>query len=110
MTLPDKRGAIEEAISAIGDGASIMLGGFGVPGTPFCLIRELVRRGPRNLIIIKNDANEAGMEVDWLLENGQLARLVTSHIGLNPTAMRMMNEGGVAALYITHDLAVVAQV
>ncbi|WP_199766683.1 CoA transferase subunit A [Paracoccus denitrificans] len=104
MTLPDKRGTIEEAISAIGDGASIMLGGFGVPGTPFCLIRELVRQGPRNLTIIKNDANEAGMGVDWLLENGQVARLVTSHIGLNPTAIRLMNEGAIEVEFVPQGI------
>ncbi|RVL69400.1 CoA transferase subunit A, partial [Sinorhizobium meliloti] len=33
MPLPDKRSKIGEAISQIGDGASVMLGGFGVPGT-----------------------------------------------------------------------------
>ncbi|EHK74493.1 3-oxoacid CoA-transferase subunit alpha [Sinorhizobium meliloti CCNWSX0020] len=61
VPLPDKRSSISEAISLIGDDASVMLGGFGVSGTPFCLIRELVRRGPRNLTLIQNDANEAGM-------------------------------------------------
>lgn len=104
MTLPDKRGTIEEAISAIGDGASVMLGGFGVPGTPFCLIRELVRQGPRNLTVIKNDANEAGMGVDWLLENGQVARLIASHIGLNPTAIRMMNEGAIEVEFVPQGI------
>ncbi|MDE4589066.1 CoA transferase [Sinorhizobium meliloti] len=64
MTLPYKRGTIEEAISVIGNGASVMLGCFGVPGTPFCLTRELVRQGRRELTMIKNDANEAGMGVD----------------------------------------------
>jgi len=93
MTLPDKTTAIRDAIAKIGDGASVMIGGFGVPGTPFCLIRELVRQGPKNLTIIKNDANEAGMGVDWLLEAGQVAKLITSHIGLNGRAVQMMNDG-----------------
>ncbi|WP_221972657.1 MULTISPECIES: CoA transferase subunit A [Rhizobium] len=104
MPLPDKLSEIAEAVSQIADGASVMLGGFGVPGTPFCLIRELVRRGPRNLTIIKNDANEAGMGVDWLLENGQVAKLVTSHIGLNPTAMRMMNEGEIEVEFVPQGI------
>lgn len=93
MTLPDKTSAISDAIAKIGDGASVMLGGFGVPGTPFCLIKELVRQGPKNLIVIKNDANEAGMGVDWLLEAGLIAKLITSHIGLNGRAIQMMNDG-----------------
>lgn len=104
VPLPDKRRTIREAISQIADGASVMLGGFGVPGTPFCLIRELVRQGPRNLTVIKNDANEAGMGVDWLLENGQVAKLITSHIGLNPTAMRLMNEGTIEVEFVPQGI------
>jgi len=104
VPLPDKRSEIAEAISQIADGASVMLGGFGVPGTPFCLIRELVRRGPRNLTVIKNDANEAGMGVDWLLENGQVAKLITSHIGLNPTAMRLMNEAAIEIEFVPQGI------
>jgi acetate CoA/acetoacetate CoA-transferase alpha subunit len=93
MRLPDKIGALEEAIARVGDGATVMIGGFGVPGTPFTLIRELVRQGPRNLTIIKNDANETDMGVDHLLVSGQVSRLVTTHIGLNPRAIAMMNAG-----------------
>jgi len=93
MRLPDKTCTIEEAIARIPDGAVVMIGGFGVPGTPFALIRELVRQGQRNLTIIKNDANEQGMGVDRLLASGQVARLVTTHIGLNARAIAMLNAG-----------------
>lgn len=93
MSLPDKTTTLEEAIAGIRDGATIILGGFGVPGTPFAMIRELVRQGQRGLTIIKNDANETGMGVDHLLANGQVARLITTHIGLNPRAIEMMNAG-----------------
>ena len=93
MPLPDKTRAIEAVIAQIPDSASIMLGGFGMPGTPFCLIRELVRQGQTGLTIIKNDANEADIGVDWLLKNGQVAKLITSHIGLNSNAVAMMNAG-----------------
>lgn len=93
MILPDKTTALEQAIAAIPDGATVMLGGFGVPGTPFAMIRELVRQGQTHLTIIKNDANETGMGVDHLLKNGQVAKLITTHIGLNPRAIEMMNDG-----------------
>jgi acetate CoA/acetoacetate CoA-transferase alpha subunit len=96
MPMPDKTSAMADAIAEIPDGASVMLGGFGVPGTPFCLIQELVRQGQKNLTIIKNDANESGLGVDWLLANGQVAKLITSHIGLNPRAVRMLNDGEIA--------------
>lgn len=93
MRLPDKATTLETAVARIGDGAIVMIGGFGVPGTPFTLIRELVRQGPKALTIIKNDANETGMGVDHLLASGQVARLVTTHIGLNARAIKLMNEG-----------------
>ena len=89
----DKTTVIEEAIGRISDGATVMVGGFGVPGTPFCLIDELVRQGRKRLTLVKNDANEAGMGIDRLLENGQVERLIVSHIGLNPHAIGLMNEG-----------------
>ncbi|WP_207624596.1 CoA transferase subunit A [Rhodococcus sp. D-46] len=92
FTLPSKFVRIEEAVSQIRDGAVVMIGGFGAPGTPFLLIEELVRQGPRHLTIIKNDANETGSGVDRLLENGQVDHIITSHIGLNSNAVHMMNE------------------
>jgi len=88
-----KTDTIESAITRIKDGDTIMIGGFGVPGTPFCLLDELVRQGQKRLTLIKNDANEVGMGVDRLLQNGQVDKLVVSHIGLNANAINLMNEG-----------------
>lgn len=93
MKLPDKQSSMEDAIAHIGDGATVMLGGFGVPGTPFTLIRALVRHGARDLTIIKNDANEPNMGVDHLLQSGLVARLITTHLGLNGHAIELMNSG-----------------
>lgn len=88
----DKTLQIEQAISKISDGAVIMVGGFGVPGTPFTLIDELVRQNQKRLTVIKNDANESNMGIDHLLRNGQVECLIVSHIGLNPHAIQLMNE------------------
>ncbi len=85
--------AIEEAVSAVRDGMTLMISGFGIPGTPFTLIDELVRQGPRHLTVIKNDANERGMGIDRLLEAGMVDVLVASHIGLNARAIEKMNAG-----------------
>jgi acetate CoA/acetoacetate CoA-transferase alpha subunit len=93
MILSDKTTSLEEAVSRIESGATVMLGGFGAPGTPFTLIHELVRQRRSDLTIIKNDANEKGMGVDHLLASGQVRRLVTTHIGLNPRAIELMNLG-----------------
>lgn len=96
MKLPDKRCAMERAIANIKDGDVVMVGGFGVPGTPMTLIHALVAHGARDLTIIKNDANEPGMGVDHLLQNGQVSRLITTHLGLNSHAMSLMNAGTIA--------------
>lgn len=93
MMLPDKTIGLEESIAAIPDGACVMVGGFGAPGTPFAMLRELARQGQKGLTIIKNDANEAGMGIDHLLAAGQVAKLITTHIGLNRRAIEMMNDG-----------------
>jgi acetate CoA/acetoacetate CoA-transferase alpha subunit len=104
MPAVDKSTAVAEAIAQIPDGARVMIGGFGVPGTPFMLIEELVRQGPKNLTVIKNDANEAGMGVDWLLAAGMVKRLITSHIGLNGNAIRMMNAGEVEVEFVAQGI------
>ena len=104
MPALDKSMLMADAIAQIFDGARVMIGGFGVPGTPFLLIEELVRQGPKNLTIIKNDANEAGMGVDRLLQAGMVARLITSHIGLNGNAVRMMNAGEIEVEFVAQGI------
>ncbi|MCE8511992.1 CoA transferase subunit A [Ruegeria pomeroyi] len=93
MKLPDKQCSLEGAIARIRDGDTVMIGGFGVPGTPMALIHALVAHGARELTIVKNDANEPGMGVDHLLQSGQISRLITTHLGLNSRAIDMMNAG-----------------
>lgn len=77
-------------------GDTIMISGFGEPGTPYFLIDRLTAEGPVDLTIIKNDANEAGQGVGHLLRAGLLERLITSHIGLNPEMVAAMEQGDVA--------------
>ncbi|MFT6658079.1 CoA transferase subunit A [Maritalea sp.] len=96
MKLPNKTCSMESAIAKIRDGDTVMIGGFGVPGTPMTLIHALVDHGACNLTVVKNDANEPGMGIDHLLQNGQVSRLITTHLGLNNHAIEMMNSGGIA--------------
>ncbi|MBT8410479.1 MAG: CoA transferase subunit A [Octadecabacter sp.] len=93
MKLPNKQCAIPAAIAQIKDGNTVMIGGFGVPGTPMTLIRALVDQGVSNLTLIKNDANEPDMGIDHLLQSGQVTRLITTHLGLNSNAIDLMNTG-----------------
>ncbi|MBN2604286.1 MAG: 3-oxoacid CoA-transferase subunit A [Bacilli bacterium] len=75
------------------DGMSIMVGGFMAVGTPEFLIDELVQLGVKNLTIICNDAGFVDRGVGKLIVNGQVHKLIASHIGLNPEAGRLMSEG-----------------
>lgn len=102
--LPSKLISIEEAVGKIPEGASIMLGGFGVPGTPFTLIQALVRHGAKDLTIIKNDANETQLGVDHLLKAGLVNKLITTHIGLNPRANEMMNAGEIEVEFVAQGI------
>ncbi|MFH2133033.1 MAG: CoA transferase subunit A [bacterium] len=85
-----------EAVSRIQDNNTIMVGGFGVPGTPFTLVDVLLAQGTRHLTLIKNEANIAGMGVSKLVEQGRIDRLITSHLGLNKAVLGMMNRDEIA--------------
>ncbi|NCO53064.1 MAG: CoA transferase subunit A [Deltaproteobacteria bacterium] len=81
------------ACAGIKDGARLLVGGFGQPGTPNTLIRQLLAQGSKNLTLVKNDANEPGLGVSTLIEAGRVKKMIASHIGLNPLAVSMMHEG-----------------
>ncbi|WP_136810805.1 CoA transferase subunit A [Desulfosediminicola flagellatus] len=87
----DKTTTVSAALAELADGSTIMVGGFGVPGTPFTLINGVLESGAAKLTLIKNEANEAGLGVSLLLEAGRVQRLITSHLGLNSVAITMMN-------------------
>src|SRR5210317_732410 len=85
-----------DAISTIKDGQTIMVGGFGVPGTPFTLVEALLQQGTKHLTLIKNEANEPHLGVSKLIEAGRVDRLITSHLGLNTTVLEIMNDKKIA--------------
>ena len=85
--------SVEEAIDMIPQGASLMIGGFMGVGTPERLIDALVRQGKRNLVVIANDAATPGRGIGKLIAAGLVAKVVASHIGLNPEAQRQMIAG-----------------
>ncbi|WP_320048104.1 CoA transferase subunit A [uncultured Ilyobacter sp.] len=90
----------KEAISHIKDGMSIMVGGFMVQGTPETLIDAMVECGAKDLTIICNDAGYPDKGVGKLISNGQVKKLIASHIGLNPMAGELMNEGKIEVVLV----------
>jgi len=91
----DKICLIENIRSRFKDGMTIMVGGFGVPGTPFTLIDTLLATGVSDLTLIKNEANEDHMGLSKLIEAGRCRKIITSHLGLNATVIGIMNRGEV---------------
>jgi len=81
----------DEAVAPIKDGATIMVGGFMACGTPENLIDALVRKGVKNLTLICNDGGWPDRGIGKLIVNGQVKKLIASHVGLNPEVARRMN-------------------
>ncbi|MCX7301372.1 MAG: 3-oxoacid CoA-transferase subunit A [Rhodobacterales bacterium] len=75
------------------DGASLMIGGFMGVGTPERIIDALVARRAEGLTIIANDTAMPGRGIGKLVSAGCVARVITSHIGLNPETQAKMIAG-----------------
>jgi 3-oxoacid CoA-transferase subunit A len=85
----------EEAIQDIFDGATVMIGGFGLCGNPENLIRAMVQKNVRNLTTISNNAGVDGLGLALLLANGQIRRHVGSYVGENKLLEQMVLDGRV---------------
>ena len=85
----------EEAIQDVFDGASIMVGGFGLCGNPENLIRALAQKGVKNLTTISNNAGVDGLGVGLLLANGQIRRHIGTYVGENKLLEKMVLDGTV---------------
>jgi 3-oxoacid CoA-transferase subunit A len=73
----------DEAVRDIPDGATIMLGGFGLCGIPEQLIAALVRKGIKGLRTISNNMGVDGFGMGLMLEAGMIASHVGSYVGEN---------------------------
>lgn len=74
---------LDAALDKIQDGATILMGGFGVCGIPENLIRGLVQRGTKNLTIVSNNAGVEEAGIGLLINNGQVRKMISSYIGEN---------------------------
>jgi 3-oxoacid CoA-transferase A subunit len=73
----------DDADALVPDGATIMMGGFGLCGIPENLIAALRRRGSKQLTIISNNAGIDGFGIGVLLENRQVKKMVSTYVGEN---------------------------
>ena len=73
----------EEAIRDIQDGATIMVGGFGLCGIPENLVAALARKGVKNLTVISNNAGVDDFGLGVLLQNRQVKKHIGTYVGEN---------------------------
>ena len=83
----------DAAIFDVEDGASIMVGGFGLCGIPENLIQALVRRNVKNLTTISNNAGVDGFGLGYLLANRQIKKHIGTYVGENKLLEEMVLKG-----------------
>src|SRR5579864_368355 len=83
----------DAAVADIPDGATVMLGGFGLCGIPENLIAALVRKRVKGLHTISNNMGVDGFGMGLMLEAGMIASHVGSYVGENRLLESMVIAG-----------------
>ena len=71
-------GDADEAVAGIGDGSTVLIGGFGTAGQPIELIDALIRSGVRDLTVVNNNAGNGHAGLAALLANGRVRKIICS--------------------------------
>jgi len=85
----------DEAVRDVQDGATIMVGGFGLCGIPEELIEALVRKGVKNLTTVSNNAGVDTFGLGKLLHHGQITKHIGSYVGENKLFEKLVLTGKV---------------
>ncbi len=88
--------SVELALEGLFDGASMMVGGFGLCGNPEALIEGVIQSGKKDLHIISNNAGNMGKGLAGWLRAGIVSRVTCSYVGNNEDLQRMMKSGEVS--------------
>lgn len=90
----DKRVAnADAAIQNIGDGATIMMGGFGLCGIPENLIAAVKRKGVKDLTIVSNNAGVDDFGIGLLLQTRQVKKMISTYVGENKLFEKLVLSG-----------------
>ena len=81
---------VQQVVSMVKDGSTIMVGGFLGVGTPETIIDELVKQNKKDLTLIANDTAFVDKGVGKLIVNKSIKKLIASHIGTNPETQKQM--------------------
>ncbi len=83
----------DAAVADIRDGATLMLGGFGLNGIPENCIAALVRSGVKDLTCISNNAGVDDFGLGLLLKTRQIKKMMSSYVGENAEFERQLLQG-----------------
>jgi 3-oxoacid CoA-transferase subunit A len=83
----------EEAVALVPDGASILMGGFGLCGIPENLIAALRARGTKDLTVISNNAGVDEFGIGVLLRSRQVRKMISTYVGENKEFERQFLTG-----------------
>ena len=83
----------DAAVAMIRDGASIMMGGFGLCGIPENLIRALHARGTKGLTVISNNAGIDDFGLGPILKAKQIRKMISTYVGENKEFERQFLAG-----------------
>jgi len=90
----DKRiASADAAIASLHDGATILMGGFGLCGIPENLIAAVRRRGTKDLTIVSNNAGIDDFGIGLLLQNRQVKKMVSTYVGENKLFEQLVLSG-----------------
>ena len=84
---------IHEALAGIRDGATLMVGGFGLVGIPENLIIGLRDLGTKDLTVISNNCGVDDWGLGLLLQNRQIKKMIASYVGENKEFERQYLSG-----------------
>jgi acetate CoA/acetoacetate CoA-transferase alpha subunit len=85
--------SVEKAMDYFYDGMSILFGGFGGIGSPPTIIDGILEKEISNLTLIGNDTGFPHIGIGKIVSQGRAKKVIASHIGSNPVAGQLMNEG-----------------
>jgi 3-oxoacid CoA-transferase subunit A len=90
----DKRiASADVAIEKLSDGATILMGGFGLCGIPENLIAAVRRKGTKDLIIVSNNAGVDDFGIGLLLQNRQVKKMISTYVGENKLFEQLVLSG-----------------
>ena len=84
---------VQEAVTGVKSGMTLMLGGFGLCGIPENAIAELVRLEIKDLTCISNNAGIDNFGLGLLLQHHQIKKMISSYVGENDEFERQMLSG-----------------